>query len=389
MANIDQVIARMVQGKTERVILINDQPMHFCTGTQDTPGPAISLAQLQNVAQEVTPPNLRPQLSHDGAFHFSYQSPHGPFEIAIARQGGKLQICIAPSTASCAPVMEEAASSGASLSAADISSSNGASSNGAAADGAAAEEEGPSYANAPVGSTATAAKQWKEVPENERGIHKIEHVDDLFRMMKRIEASDLHLSSGETPMIRLQGIMRKLEEYVVNDHEELKKILFAICPKRNQEQWDAEHDTDFAYELPGVARFRCNFFADRHGIGAVFRLIPSEVLTVEQLGLPKAMTDLCFLSKGLVVVTGPTGSGKSTTLAALVDYVNKHREDHIITIEDPIEFVHHNHKCLINQREVHVHTQGFKRALVAALREDQDIVLVGELRDLDTMKIAI
>lgn len=190
-------------------------------------------------------------------------------------------------------------------------------------------------------------------------------------------------------MMRIQGIMRKLSDYVVNEDAYLKDILFAIAPKRNQEQWDAERDTDFAYELQGIARFRCNLFSDRHGIGGVFRLIPSEVLTVEQLKLPKSMVDFCMLSKGLVVVTGPTGSGKSTTLAALIDFINKNREDHIITIEDPVEFVHNNIRCLINQREVHVHTESFKRALRAALREDPDIALVGEMRDLETIQIAI
>src|SRR5262249_41624379 len=163
---------------------------------------------------------------------------------------------------------------------------------------------------------------------------------------------DLHLSSKEVPMVRQQGIMRKLEQYEACDPDWLKDFLFQIAPQRNKDEWAKDHDTDFAYEMTGVARFRCNFFADRHGIGAVFRLIPEKIVTVEQLGLPPAVTDLCFLSKGLVVVTGPTGSGKSTTLAALVNHINKHREDHIITIEDPVEFVHGNINCLVNQRQV-------------------------------------
>jgi twitching motility protein PilT len=148
-------------------------------------------------------------------------------------------------------------------------------------------------------------------------------------------------------------------------------------------------DTDFAHEIPGQARFRCNYFQDRNGCGAVFRQIPVDILTADQLGLPKQLLKLCQLTKGLVLVTGPTGSGKSTTLAALVDHINKTRRDHIITIEDPIEFVHQNQKCLVNQREVNVHTKGFKPALRAALREDPDIVLVGEMRDLETISIAI
>jgi twitching motility protein PilT len=171
--------------------------------------------------------------------------------------------------------------------------------------------------------------------------------------------------------------------------DEMFQVLHEITPDSNREQFEREHDTDFAYELPGKARFRCNLFMDHRGPGGVFRQIPSEVLTCDQLGLPKAVRDLCFLSKGLVLVTGPTGSGKSTTLAAMIDLINKSRTDHIITIEDPIEFVHRPQRCLVHQREIGRHTESFKRALRAALREDPDIVLVGEMRDLETIAIAI
>ena len=207
--------------------------------------------------------------------------------------------------------------------------------------------------------------------------------------MNDMEASDLHLSSEEYPMVRQHGIIKQLKQYEILQPDFLKKMLWDIAPERNKEEWESDRDSDFAYEVPGLARFRCNYFEDRKGIGAVFRLIPSKVLTAEQLNLKKSILDLCFLSKGLVVVTGPTGSGKSTTLAAMIDFINKNRDEHIITIEDPVEFVHNNIKCLINQREVHVHTQSFKRALRAALREDPDIVLVGEMRDLETIAIAI
>jgi twitching motility protein PilT len=166
-------------------------------------------------------------------------------------------------------------------------------------------------------------------------------------------------------------------------------MLFEIMPERNKEEFDGSNDTDFAYELAGEARYRVNVFRDHKGVGGVFRLIPSKVLTFEQLNSPPALKKFCQFGKGLVLVTGPTGSGKSTTLAAMIDFINKSRPEHIITIEDPIEFVHDNHKCLVNQREVGVHTQGFKRALRAALREDPDIVLVGEMRDLETTHIAI
>jgi twitching motility protein PilT len=169
----------------------------------------------------------------------------------------------------------------------------------------------------------------------------------------------------------------------------MKQVLKEICPPNVWKTFEEKCDADFAYEIEGLARFRSNFFMDNRGPGAVFRVIPEEILTFEQLGLPDAIRKLCYLSKGLVVVTGPTGSGKSTTLAAMVDHINKNRSDHIITIEDPIEFVHRDQRCLINQREVGEHTESFKRALKAALREDPDIVLVGEMRDLETIEIAI
>ncbi|MEK6247912.1 MAG: type IV pilus twitching motility protein PilT, partial [Planctomycetales bacterium] len=169
----------------------------------------------------------------------------------------------------------------------------------------------------------------------------------------------------------------------------VQAMLDEIIPERLRSVFAETGDADFAYELPGVARFRCNVFRDRKGPGAVFRIIPTEFLTADQLGLPPAILNLCTLKKGLVLVTGPTGSGKSTTLTAMIDFINKTRKDHIITIEDPIEFVHDNVKCLINQREVHEHTESFSRALRAALREDPDIVLIGEMRDLETTHIAI
>jgi twitching motility protein PilT len=189
-------------------------------------------------------------------------------------------------------------------------------------------------------------------------------------------------------MFRVDGDMSPEREYGPVSHERLKEMLWSIAPEKNREEWHARKDTDFAHET-AAARFRVNVFADRKGIGAVLRQIPNDILTAEAMGLSQAVLDLCFLTKGLVLVTGPTGSGKSTTLAAMVDYVNRHRDDHLITIEDPIEFVHPNKRCLVNQREVGTHTSSFKQALRAALREDPDVVLVGELRDLETIAIAI
>lgn len=215
-------------------------------------------------------------------------------------------------------------------------------------------------------------------------------MDALFNLMSKVGASDLHMSVSLPPMVRKDGKMQRLEcgEETLTP-EVMRELLHSIMPEKNQEEFERRRDTDFAYEIPDLARFRCNVFMDRKGMGGVFRIIPTKILTAEQLGLSKAIMDLCSLSKGLVVVTGPTGSGKSTTLCAMVDSINKVREDHIITIEDPIEFVHENQKCLVNQREVHNHTDSFKDALRAALREDPDILLVGEMRDLETISIAI
>lgn len=214
-------------------------------------------------------------------------------------------------------------------------------------------------------------------------------IDRLFNLLLKERGSDLHLSSDEKPIIRVDGLMRRLDHLPKLSSDQIAQLISPTMPERNRIQFIERWDTDYAYEVEGVGRFRANIFMDRKGMGGVFRLIPSDVVTAEQLGLPQAITKLCYLSKGLVLVTGPTGSGKSTTLCALVDLINRVRQDHIITIEDPIEFVHENKKCLINQREVGVHTDSFKIALRAALREDPDVVLVGELRDLETMAIAI
>ncbi len=214
-------------------------------------------------------------------------------------------------------------------------------------------------------------------------------VDILLKTMMDLDASDLHLTSSFKPYLRIHGLMKCQDDWAVLSSEEVMSLLTEIMPPHNQRQFEREWDTDFAYEVEGLGRFRVNVFHDRFGVGSVMRLIPSVVPTIEQLNLPRALREFCYLSKGLVLVTGPTGSGKSTTLAAMIDHINKHRTEHIITIEDPIEFVHEPVRCLINQREIHRDTTSFARALRAALREDPDIVLVGEMRDLETIEIAI
>lgn len=214
-------------------------------------------------------------------------------------------------------------------------------------------------------------------------------INELLQSMLELGASDLHLTTGFQPYFRIHGDMEPVKGWPVLAPDLAREIISEIIPAHNQREIETHWDTDFAYEITDTARFRVNVFIDRHGLGAVLRQIPSKVPTFEELGLPKVLRDFCYLTKGLVVVTGPTGSGKSTTLAAMIDHINSVRSDHIITIEDPIEFVHKPKKCLINQREVHRHTKSFANALRAALREDPDIVLVGEMRDLETTEIAI
>lgn len=239
----------------------------------------------------------------------------------------------------------------------------------------------------PVPAVVTTPEAHKPLPPNSSMKARM---DDLFYRMEASGASDLHMSVSMPPMVRKDGKMTVLDSLETTLTPALMKdLLTSIMPAKNQEEFSRRNDTDFAYEIPGLARFRANIFMDRKGMGGVFRVIPTKILTAEQLGLSNAIMDLCSLSKGLVVVTGPTGSGKSTTLCAMMDSINKTREDHVITIEDPIEFVHDNQKCLVNQREVHNHTDSFKDALRAALREDPDILLVGEMRDLETIAIAI
>jgi twitching motility protein PilT len=213
-------------------------------------------------------------------------------------------------------------------------------------------------------------------------------IDEILRVMVARRASDIHITCQEPLCFRIDGEIERLDQIPVDPYQ-MEQFIDPILPPRNRKEFLSINDTDFAYELKGVGRFRVNIFRDKNGVGAVIRHIPSKILTAEELHLPPAITRFCGLTKGLVVVTGPTGSGKSTTLAAMIDLINKTRADHILTIEDPVEFVHPQQKCLVNQREVHRHTTSFARALKAALREDPDIILIGEMRDLETIAIAI
>lgn len=213
-------------------------------------------------------------------------------------------------------------------------------------------------------------------------------LDTYFRGMLQQDASDMHLVAGNLPAMRIHGELKKLKAEVLTN-EGLQELFRELVDDEQWADFMESGDLDFAYELPGEARFRGNYFQQKYGVAGVFRLIPSEVLTCEQLNLPEAVRNLSQLHKGLVLVTGPTGSGKSTTLAAILDEANRTRRDNIITIEDPIEFVHSSQMSLVSHREVHKHTRSFATALRAALREDPDIILVGEMRDKETIALAI
>ena len=213
-------------------------------------------------------------------------------------------------------------------------------------------------------------------------------ITELLAFSAKQGASDLHLSAGLPPMIRVDGDVRRINLPPM-EHKEVHGLIYDIMNDKQRKDYEEFLETDFSFEVPGVARFRVNAFNENRGSGAVFRTIPSKVLTMADLGMGQVFKDIASVPRGLVLVTGPTGSGKSTTLAAMIDYINDSRYEHILTIEDPIEFVHESKKCLLNQREVHRDTLGFNEALRSALREDPDIILVGELRDLETIRLAL
>ncbi|OPY85769.1 MAG: Twitching mobility protein [Smithella sp. PtaU1.Bin162] len=213
-------------------------------------------------------------------------------------------------------------------------------------------------------------------------------IDAFFQLLNEQGASDLHLVTGQQPAMRIRGEIERIK-YDILDNDGLKAMLYEIAPEYKVKQFEETGDIDFAYEIPGLARYRANYFQQKWGIAAVFREIPSKIMSCQDLALPDVIAKLALLPRGLVLVTGPTGSGKSTTLAAIINEANRLRKDHIITIEDPIEFVHQSQNCIVNHREVGMHTKTFTAALRGALREDPDIILVGEMRDLETISLAI
>jgi twitching motility protein PilT len=369
MARIDPFIERLFSDQAERLELSAGQGalVHGPRGSQPLIKQPLTAAQIAGALSEIVPEEHRTGFPQQGATSFLYASPSGTVEVRVACSGAAIKALIVPQGAA-APAVPAASTPPPP----------------AAAAPAAPATQGAHFPRRAPTRTGTARPQGSiPNPPEPRGA-----MEALLTAMLERRASDLHMTAGSPPMFRIDGDMVPAEDYGPIVAERLKELLWTVAPEKNREEWHERRDTDFAHET-SAARFRVNVFADRMGIGSVMRQIPNEILTAEKMGLSDAILDLCWLTKGLVLVTGPTGSGKSTTLAAMIDYINRNRSDHIITIEDPIEFVHPNKKCLVNQREVGVHTNSFKAALRAALREDPDVVLVGELRDLETIAIAI
>jgi twitching motility protein PilT len=366
-ARIDLYLSSLARFNASAVVLSSDAnvSLRFPSGERFA-NQSTSHADLLAIIGEIAPPGASSELRSGTRSTFSYQSGGKAFAITVEPRAGKWRVLIEPETAPPAPREQPPAR------------------------GRAAASSTPSI---PVAAPSIAVATPAPAPARQAVEEVSRHLRPIERMLARMQergASDLHLSTGNVPKMRLHGEIQDLgPDHSPLDAEAMMALLSPIVPAKNRAEFEERNDTDFAHAIPGVSRFRANMFRDRHGPGAVFRAIPFEILTPEQIGLSKGVLELCFLSKGLVVVTGPTGSGKSTTLATLIDYINRNRKDHIITIEDPIEFVHENKGCLVNQREVHTHTRSFKDALRAALREDPDIVLVGEMRDLETIAIAV
>ena len=339
MAQLDRLLSVLVSNRADALILEEGDTVRLRLREGEQPPltrGALNAEQIVALLCEIATPAAAVQLTADESCDFGYESVDGSF-VVRAERGDRWRAEIRSGTAAVPAV-------------------------------SAAPPEATSGA---AGSRARAA------------------VESLFHAMIREGASDLHLRCGEPPVLRSSGEMKRLAGHAPLREEELSAMLEAIMPERNQREFAESNDTDFAHEIVGTARFRANVLRDRNGIAAVFRLVPSTIVSVEQMGISAEVQKLCHLTKGLVLVTGPTGSGKSTTLCALIDLVNRSRQDHVITIEDPIEFVHPSKQCIITQRQVGVHTGSFKSALRAALREDPDVILVGELRDLETVSIAI
>jgi twitching motility protein PilT len=348
VARLDRFIQVMHEQRADALQLTVGQPAALVTNgaaraiTRDPLNDGQIVGLLREIAGEAAG-----RVGAGAPVSFGYHSPSGEVQVEITPAGEGSRVLLRPARAGAGAGAAPGASAGV----------------------------GP-------GSAAAAAARAAELAEARA------EMEGLLRLLVEAEASDLHLRAGQPPLLRRHGELVR-EDRAPIPAERLETLLASIMSPREIAEYREGGDTDWAYELEGLARFRCNAGRDRLGPIAVFRVIPTSVRTADEMGISREVQNLCYLTKGLVVVTGPTGSGKSTTLAALVDLINRTRTDHIITIEDPLEFVHQSKKCLVTQRQVGLHTRSFKQALRAALREDPDIILVGEMRDLETVSIAI
>ncbi|MGH7700131.1 MAG: type IV pilus twitching motility protein PilT [Gemmatimonadales bacterium] len=355
-ARIDPFVDVLLRERGEQLYLLPEEPV---TIVRDGKSRKVSKQPLTDqhiyaLLVEVAPTEAADHIDQLAETQFEYESVKGWVRVRVVPEAGRLTAVISPLDR----------------------------------DPTALEPAAPPVMAAPVAPPAPVIAQPVAAVPDEQYRAAERRLGLLLRGLVESGSSDLHLRVGEPPIFRTHGELKRQGSDPFTP-EALEPLIVAIMPERNRAEWRESGDSDFAYEIARLARFRVNAARDRKGPVAVFRVIPAEVLTVEQLAVTKEVQQLCYLTKGLVLVTGPTGSGKSTTLCALIDLVNRTRTDHIITIEDPIEFVHQNNKCLITQRQVGVHTGGFRQALRAALREDPDIILVGEMRDLETIAIAI
>ena len=341
MARLDKFIQVMHEHRADGLALAAGQPVSLLLrgATRPVTKDALSDVQILGLIREIAPPEVQPLVTPTAQISFAYQAPSGGIEVSVEPGVDGAGVTLRPSA--------------------------GPSSNGTGA--------------AATGHPVRASREAGEAREAMEG---------LLRRLAGSGASDLHLRSGEPPIFRRSGELTRDDAPAIPG-ERLEEMLVAIMAPRDLAEYREAGDVDWAYEIGGVSRYRCNAGRDRHGTFAVVRVIPTLLQTADDLGISREVQNLCYLTKGLVVVTGPTGSGKSTTLAAMIDLMNRTRSDHILTIEDPIEFVHPSKQCVVTQRQVGVHTKSFRNALRAALREDPDIVLVGEMRDLETVSIAI
>jgi twitching motility protein PilT len=361
MPQLDRLLSVMVSNRAEALRLVENELASLVKDGATVPltKQALGATQLLGLLREIAPPDAMRRLDEGTSAEFQYRTGDGVFNATASNASGKWMAAITAGQNGGTPVSTAAVPPGAGRPTPSMA--------------AARVAPAPATPKVQVGEDSTARMA----------------MDNLLRQLVEQGGSDLHLRCGEPPILRRHGEMVRLEDEPPLDDTTLLRMLHVIMPERNRTEYGETNDTDFAYEIQGLARFRANAFRERKGAGAVLRVIPAKVVSAEELGISSEVQALCQLTKGLVLVTGPTGSGKSTTLCALIDLINRTRTDHVITIEDPIEFVHQNKKCVITQRQVGVHTGSFKHALRAALREDPDIVLVGELRDLETASIAI